>query len=122
MVLILAKARSCNPKNDPITPSLFFFWVCDYGFFSFISIWQLLDGRWSTGRSDVHGSGQNHHGSWYEEAQAPHRDYRRQVKTIDLSKPHSMGSLIKQVHVISLLDDIFGDLDCVFSSNLQSAC
>src|SRR3990170_7116236 len=38
MVLILAKARSCNPETDPITPSLFFFWVCDYGFFSFISI------------------------------------------------------------------------------------
>ena len=38
MVLILAKARSCNPENDPITPSLFFFWVCDYGFISFISI------------------------------------------------------------------------------------
>ena len=31
MVLILAKARSCNPDTDPITPSLFFFWVCDYG-------------------------------------------------------------------------------------------
>ena len=38
MVLIVAKARSCNPETDPITPSLFFFWVCDYGFFSFISI------------------------------------------------------------------------------------
>ena len=38
MVLILAKARSCNPETDPITPSMFFFWVCDYGFFYFISI------------------------------------------------------------------------------------
>ena len=38
MVLVLAKARSCNHETDPITPSLFFFWVCDYGFFSFISI------------------------------------------------------------------------------------
>jgi len=26
MVLILAKARSCNPEIDPITPSLFFFY------------------------------------------------------------------------------------------------
>ena len=34
MVLILAKARSCNPETDHITPSLFFFWVCDYGLFS----------------------------------------------------------------------------------------
>ena len=33
MVLILVKARSCNPETDPITPSLFFFWVCDYGFY-----------------------------------------------------------------------------------------
>ena len=35
MVLILAKARSSNLETDPITPCLFFFWVCDYGFFFF---------------------------------------------------------------------------------------
>ena len=38
-------------------------------------------------------------------------------KAIALSKPPSPGSLIKQVQVISLLDDLFLDLDRVFSSN-----
>ena len=102
MVLILAMALSCNPENDPITPSLFFFWVCDYGFFSFISIWQFLDGPWSTVQNDVYGYGQNHgssqnrRGLGYEEAQAPRWDYRRQAQghrlvqaTLDLSGiPH----------------------------------
>ena len=41
------------------------------------------------------------------------------LKAIALSKPLSSGSLIKQVQVISLLDDLFGDLDRVFSSNTQ---
>ena len=40
-------------------------------------------------------------------------------KVIALSKPPSLGSLIKQVQVISLLDDLFLDLDRVFSSNTQ---
>ena len=34
-----------------------------------------------------------------------------------IAKPPSPGSLIKQVQVISLLDDLFLDLDHVFSSN-----
>ena len=41
------------------------------------------------------------------------------LKAIALSKPPSSGSLIKQVQVISLLDDLFLDLDRVFSSNTQ---
>jgi hypothetical protein len=41
------------------------------------------------------------------------------LKAIALSKPTSPGSLVKQVQVISLLDDLFGDLDRVFSSNMQ---
>ena len=36
------------------------------------------------------------------------------LKAIALSKPPSPGSLIKQVQVISLLDDLFLDLDRVF--------
>ena len=39
------------------------------------------------------------------------------LKAIALSKAPSPGSLIKQVQVISLLDDLFLDLDRVFSSN-----
>ena len=76
-----------------------------------------MDGRWSTGRRDVYGSGQNRRGSWYEEAQAPRRDYADKLKAIALSKPPSPGSLIKQVQVMSLVDDLFLDLDRVFSSN-----
>ena len=41
------------------------------------------------------------------------------LKAIALSKPPSPGSLVKPIQVISLLDDLFGDLDCVFSSNMQ---
>ena len=41
------------------------------------------------------------------------------LKAITLSKPPSPGSLIKQVQVISLIDDLFLDLDHVFSSNTQ---
>ena len=43
------------------------------------------------------------------------------IKAIALSKPPSIspGSLIKQVQVISFLDDLFLDLDRVFSSNTQ---
>ena len=41
------------------------------------------------------------------------------LKAITLSKPPSPESLIKQVQVISLLDNLFPDLDCVFSSNTQ---
>ena len=41
------------------------------------------------------------------------------LKAIALSKPPSPRSLIKQVQVISLLDDLFLDLDRVFSSNTQ---
>ena len=36
------------------------------------------------------------------------------LKAIALSKPLSLGSLINQVQVISLLDDLFLDLDRVF--------
>ena len=39
------------------------------------------------------------------------------LKAITLSKPPSPRSLIKQVQVISFLDDPFLDLDRVFSSN-----
>ena len=39
------------------------------------------------------------------------------LKAIALSKPPSPGSLIKQVQVMSLVDDLFLDLDRVFSSN-----
>ena len=41
------------------------------------------------------------------------------LKAIALSKPPSLRSLIKQVQVISLLDDLFLDLDRVFSYNMQ---
>ena len=41
------------------------------------------------------------------------------LKTIALSKPPSPWSLIKLVQVISLLEDLFLDLDRVFSSNMQ---
>ena len=41
------------------------------------------------------------------------------LKAIALSKPPSPGSLIKQVQVMSLVDDLFLDLDRVFSSNAQ---
>ena len=41
------------------------------------------------------------------------------LKAIALSKPPSPGSLIKQVQVISLLDDLFLDLDHASSSNTQ---
>ena len=41
------------------------------------------------------------------------------LKAIALSKPPSPGSLIKQAQVIHLLDNLFGDLDRVFSSNTQ---
>ena len=40
-------------------------------------------------------------------------------KAIALSKSPSSGSLIKQVQVMSLVDDLFLDLDCVFLSNTQ---
>ena len=36
------------------------------------------------------------------------------LKAIALSKPPSPGSLIKQVQVLSLVDDLFLDLDRVF--------
>ena len=39
------------------------------------------------------------------------------LKAIPLSKPPSPGSLVKQVKVMSLVDDLFLDLDHVFSSN-----
>ena len=39
------------------------------------------------------------------------------LKAIALSKHPSPGSLIKQVLVMSLVDDLFLDLDRVFSSN-----
>ena len=39
------------------------------------------------------------------------------LKAIAQSKPPSPGSLIKQVQVMSLVDDLFLDLDSVFSSN-----
>ena len=41
------------------------------------------------------------------------------LKAIALSKPPSPGSLIKQVQVMSLVDDLFLDLDRVFSSKTQ---
>ena len=41
------------------------------------------------------------------------------LKAIALFKAPSPGSLIKQVQVISLVDDLFLDLDRVFSSNTQ---
>ena len=41
------------------------------------------------------------------------------LKAIAMSKCPSPGSLIKQVQVISLLDDLFLNLDRVFSSNTQ---
>ena len=43
------------------------------------------------------------------------------LKAIALSKPPSIspGPLVKQVQVISLLDDLFLDLDRGFSSNTQ---
>ena len=41
------------------------------------------------------------------------------LKAIALSKSPSPGSLIKQVQVMSLVDDLFLDLDRVFSSNTQ---
>ena len=41
------------------------------------------------------------------------------LKAIALSKRPSPGSLIKKVQVISLLDDLFLNLDRVFSSNTQ---
>ena len=41
------------------------------------------------------------------------------LKAIALSKPPSPGSHIKQVQVMSLVDDLFLDLDRVFSSNTQ---
>ena len=41
------------------------------------------------------------------------------LKAIALSKPPSPGSLIKQVQVMSLVDDLFLNLDRVFSSNTQ---
>ena len=41
------------------------------------------------------------------------------LKAIALSKPPSPGSVIKQVQVMSLVDDLFLDLDRVFSSNTQ---
>ena len=40
-------------------------------------------------------------------------------KVIALSKPPSPGSLIKQVQVMSLVDNLFLDLDRFFSSNTQ---
>ena len=41
------------------------------------------------------------------------------LKAIALSKPPSPGSLIKQLQVMSLVDDLFLDLHHVFSSNTQ---
>ena len=41
------------------------------------------------------------------------------LKAITLSKPPSSGSLIKQVKVMYLVDDLFLDLDHGFSSNTQ---
>ena len=41
------------------------------------------------------------------------------IKAIALSKAPSPRSLVKQVQVISLLDNLFLDLDRVFSSNTQ---
>ena len=41
------------------------------------------------------------------------------LKVIALSKLPSPGSLIKKVQVMSLVDVLFLDLDCVFSSNTQ---
>ena len=41
------------------------------------------------------------------------------LKAIALSKPPSPGSLMKQVQVMFLVDDLFLDLDRVFLSNTQ---
>ena len=49
----------------------------------------------------------------------PGKTITDKLKAIALSKPPSPRSLIKQVHVISLLDDLFLDLDRVFSSNTR---
>ena len=41
------------------------------------------------------------------------------LKAITLPKPPSPGSLTKQVQVMSLVNNLFLDLDRVFSSNMQ---
>ena len=41
------------------------------------------------------------------------------LKAIALSKPPSPGSLIKQVQVMSLVDELFLNFDRVFSSNTK---
>ena len=41
------------------------------------------------------------------------------LKAIALSKPPSPGSLIKHVQLMSLVEDLFLDLDHIFSSNTQ---
>ena len=43
------------------------------------------------------------------------------LKAIALSNPPSPGSLIKQVQVMSLVDDLFLDLDRVFSSTRSTS-
>ena len=118
MVLILAKARSCNPETDPITPSMFFFWVCDYGsFLLFLFNSFLMDAGAPTEvmsmalakTIEAHGKKCKH----------PAETTVEKLKAIALSKPPSPGSLVNQVQVISLLDDLFLDLDHVFSSNTR---
>ena len=49
----------------------------------------------------------------------PAKTTAHKLEAIALSKPPSPRSLIKHVQVISLLDDLFLDLDHVFSSNTQ---
>ena len=59
---------------------------------------------------DAHGTKKRKH---------PTETTAEKLKAIALSKPPSPGSLIKQVQVMSLVDDLFLDLDRVFSSNTQ---
>ena len=119
MVLILAKARSCNPETHPITPLFSSFgFVIMVSFLLFLFDSFLMDaGAPAEVMSMAPAKTVEAHGT--RKCKHPADTTADKLKAIALSKPPSPGSLIKQVQVISLLDDLFLDLDRVFSSNTQ---
>ena len=119
MVLILAKARSCNPETDPITPSLFFFWVCDYGSFLLFLFDSFLMDVGAPTEVMYMALAKTVEARGTKKRKHPAETTTDKLKAIALSKPSSLGFQVKSVLVIYLLDDLFGYLDRVFSSNTR---
>ena len=97
MVLIVAKARSCNPETDPLTPSLSSFgFVIMVSFLLFLFDSFLMDvGPPSEVMSMAPAKTVEAHGT--KKRKHPAETTADKLEAIALSKPPSPGSLIKQV-------------------------